>query len=707
MNNTKFKEKLFGILKKEEKLWNEDKTELNQTLLLDIIENFNDKNIEIYESIIKMFLEDEDIKKKFFIKIKDVYVFKTNDFKFFMEENRVYNSFTQYKNRIGLTDGKRFLKDSADVVLNFPYKDCILEGGQSSEDGLDNYYEYDEKVTKTDEKKGFKAESYNLKQSKRNEVFFNQVLAKDEIDRLFDKKAFINWKRFNKDGETSIDKIKRDEDGTIKENLIIKGNNLLALHSLESQFKGQVKLIYIDPPYNTGSDSFAYNDRFNHSTWLTFMKNRLEVAKKLLKEDGMICIQLDHHEFGYLNVLMDEIFGIENKVQQVSVKVASPSGFKAVNPGPIDVLENILIYSKNKKSINFKKNYVISSYHKNYNKYLDSSSDNISDWKLLSLKEKVLTENGFSNEKSMSKELGSGYKFILQELIADFAFKNSNNVVSIRDLHKPTKQVKELQDKSKIERDTFFVYTKQDGEKTYIINGGALAFYSSKIKEIDGKKEVVELLTNFWDHISWAGIAKEGGVTLKNAKKPEKLLKQILELNTDVGDIVLDYHLGSGTTCAVAHKMKRQYIGIEQLDYGENDSLARLVNVINGDLSGISKAVNWKGGGTFVYTELAPYNEKAKEEINDCNTLEDLEKLFDTLYDKYFLNYNLKVKDFKEKIIKEDNFKALSLEEQKTMFLTMLDLNQMYVQKSEMSDKKYDIKEEYQKLTKEFYNDEN
>ena len=152
--------------------------------------------------------------------------------------------------------------------------------------------------------------------------------------------------------------------------------------------------------------------------------------------------------------------------------------------------------------------------------------------------------------------------------------------------------------------------------------------------------------------------------------------------------------------------MNRQYIGLEQLDYGENDSLIRLQNVISGDSTGISQAVNWKGGGEFIYCELAPYNEKAKEEINKCNTLDELEKIFDTLYDKYFLNYNLKVKEFKEKVMKEENFKALTLEQQKEMFLTMLDLNQMYVQYSEMTDSKYGIDEEFQKLTNKFYNNE-
>ena len=290
MNNTKLKQIIIDVLKADERLWNEDKTELNQTLLLDLVENIDEKLIELL-------LQEKELRDKFFVKIKDVYVFKTNDFRFFIEENKVDNSYTQYKNRIGLTDGKRFLKDTNDVVLNWPYKDCVLEGGQSTEEGLDTYFEYSEKT-----------KSYEEKQAKRKEIFFNSVLAHDEIDRLFDHKALTNWKRFTKDGEQKVKEIKRDDDGTIRENLIIKGNNLLALHSLKKQFTGKVKLIYIDPPYNTGNDGFKYNDNFNHSTWLTFMKNRLEVAKELLRDDGFIAT-IDHCELLLFRSLADEIFG--------------------------------------------------------------------------------------------------------------------------------------------------------------------------------------------------------------------------------------------------------------------------------------------------------------------------------------------------------------------------------------------------------------
>jgi adenine-specific DNA-methyltransferase len=227
-----------------------------------------------------------------------------------------------------------------------------------------------------------------------------------------------------------------------------------------------------------------------------------------------------------------------------------------------------------------------------------------------------------------------------------------------------------------------------------------------KFNEVDGKLVPSQQLTNIWEDIAWEGIANEGKVELKKGKKPEKLLQRIIEMSTEKNDIVLDYHLGSGTTCAVAHKMGRQYIGIEQLDYRENDSVVRLQNVINGEQGGISKSVNWQGGGDFIYFELAKWNETAKEKILECESLEKLEKFFDEMYERYFLNYNLKIKEFKEKVLKEDNFRKLSLDEQKKIFVAMLDNNQMYVNKTEMADKKFGISEEDQNLTNQFYNSE-
>ena len=697
-----FKQHLENLLKKDTRLVDEQ-GELMGNKIKDLADKLD-------ETFIETLLNDVESRKHFFLKIKDVYVFKARDFKFYLEQNKLDNSFTNYANRIGLSFGGKYLKDNTDVVLNFPFKDCILEGGQSTEEGLDTYFEYDEEVSKTDAKKGYKAGQYNEKQSKRKEIFFNEVIAKDEIDRLLEPKAFTNITKYDAKGESTPTQFSRDTkinkqrglpEDTITDNLIIKGNNLLALHSLKEEFKGKVKLIYIDPPYNTGSDSFAYNDNFNHSSWLTFVRNRLIVAKDLLSEKGCIFVHIDHHQIGYLNILLDNVFGKDNKVQLISAKTASPAGFKTVNPGPIDVTEYILFYTKNKSQFDFKKGYVPVGYNKNYNLYLKRSK-HIEDWKFIPIKEKVISEAGFESEKEAKVKYGKLWKSIYKVLLEDFAYQNAEDVVSIRDPHKPTDTVKKLMIKSKKE-ERLIEFKREDNTSMYFYKGGALAFYSNKMKIIDGKPTITELLTDFWNHISWAGIANEGGVKLKNGKKPEKLLKQIIELTTEENDIVLDYHLGSGTTAGVSHKMNRQYIGLEQLDYGENDSLIRLLNAVNGDQSGISKAVNFECGGSFIHLELAKNNQTAKEYIQESNSYNDLVNYFDEFYTKYFFHYNVRIKEFKEVICKEDNFKNLPLVQQKEIFCKILDNNQLYVNTSEMEDARYNISKEDIALTKDFY----
>ena len=619
--------------------------------------------------LIGLLLDDKELKAKFFFDIKGVLVFNQSFFVQFLEQKNYLNdSYTSFKNKVGLNIDGKYLKQRNEVALVWPFKDCVLEGGQSREE------------------------------DKREEIFFNETLAQDEISQLLEPKIFTNTIRYTDKGEKPLGKFNRNEKGIITDNLIIKGNNLLALHSLKEEFAGQVKLIYIDPPYNTGSDAFKYNDSFNQSTWLTFMRNRLQAALTLLSEKGAIYVHIDHHQLGYLNVLLDEVFGKENKVQVIAIKTASPAGFKTVNPGPIDVTEYILFYTKNKSKFEFKKGYVPVSYNANYNLYLDKD-DNVSKWKFTPLKEKVISDAGFASEAEAKKKYGDLWSSIVKVMIEDFAYKNASNVVSVRDPHKPTEKLKDLMTKSKNE-EKVLDYQREDGSTMYLYKGGALAFYSNKMQELDGKMEVTELLTDFWNHISWAGIANEGGVKLKNGKKPEKLIKQIIELATNENDIVLDYHLGSGTTTAAAHKLKRQYIGLEQLNYGDNDSVTRMKNVIAGDATGISKAVNWKGGGEFVYFELKKSNQTFIEQIEVAKDTKAVLKIWEEMKVKSFLNYNVDLQKQESHI---EDFKTLTLEEQKQHLVELLDKNQLYVNLSSLNDKDFAVSAEEKKVTKDFY----
>lgn len=688
-----FESKLIDVLKKDARFIDEDGELIKAAVI--------DHAWKIDKGLVKLLLGEKEIKAKFFDEIEGHWIFNINTFvEYVSDKNFLDNSYTRFKNRIGLTIDGRYLKERGEVALAWPYKDCVLEGGQTREE------------------------------EKRKEIFFNEVLAQDEIDRLLDPKVLTGFKRYTPEGEKAVTEFKRDDSGTIRENLLIRGNNLLAMHCLKKEFTGKIKLIYIDPPYNIGGDSFGYNDNFNHSAWLTFMKNRLAIARSLLSPDGAIFVQIDSHEIAYLHILMDELFKKDNFVQLISVKTASPAGFKTVNPGPIDVTEYILFYTKNKKHFNFKKGYTAVDYDKNYKLVIVNPQDKPQDWKFKSIIDTVYEENGIelgdtyhASNKNAEKKWGPYWKVIRDNVIAEYALNNCDKVVSIRDPHKPTEKLKELLKKSKSSPNKVFIYEKSGDEENssgYILNGGALSFYSNKVREINGIKCPTELLTDFWNDLSWDGIAKEGGVKLKNGKKPEALLRRIIEIATDnCKDIVLDFFSGSGTTAAVAHKLGRQFIAIEQLDYGDNDSLTRLRNVVGRkikqkgkllddleyDSSGISKAVNWQGGGDFIYCELKQYNEVFMDKIQAAKTSKELVKLWKDIAEHSFLNWYVNpetpeeaVKDF-EAIGKEEK----GLDKQKKLLCGLLNKNQLYVNLSEMEDKQFAVSKEDKRLNRAFY----
>lgn len=675
MNTTHFKHLIEEILKSDNRLWNQDKTELNQTLLIDLAEHYDEK-------ILELLFQEETLKEKFFVKVNDIFVFKSNDFKFFLEDNKLNNSYTQYKNRIGLTDGKRFLKDTNDVVLDFPFKDCVLEGGQSTEEGNDNEAVWNDK-TKT----------YELKHAKRKEIFFNSVLAHDEIDRLKDAKALINWNRFTKNGEQQVSEIKRNQDGTIVENMIIKGNNLLALHSLKKQFKGKIKLIYIDPPYNTGGDAniFTYNNSFNHSTWLTFMKNRLEVARELLKNDGFIAIAIDHFELGYLLVLADEIFGKENRLGIVTV-VHNPEGrqnakyFTATN-------EFMIVYRKSINS-NFNSVYLQENFKESKN---IEDVFNFKDDKGLFKEEDFIRLGGGNACLRKNKPNGWYPLYVSPDLKHIQLNKNDNYFEVFPVTDSGQERTWKIISKSFVDKyNSGDIYAKIENNKVkifekYRIDKGSPITTCWINKKYNAKSNGTSLLEDLFDS--------------KLFSYPKSLFTVLdtLKIMTSDDDIILDFHGGSGTTGHATLALNkedggnRKFILVEQLE--EHISICKERN---------QKVLAQENiDDSFLYFELAPWNETAKEQILSKNNIEELETFFEEMYERYFLNYNLKIKEFKEKVLKEENFRKMSLENQKKIFIAMLDNNQLYVNKTEMEDAKYQIKEEDIKLTRSFYKNEN
>src|SRR5690625_4256755 len=245
-------------------------------------------------ALIEAFIGNETVKSNFTINIAGNLVIQINKLLDLFEADEYWqDSYTKYSKKIGLTAGGKFIDESTDVVLDFPYKDTVLKASMSKED------------TDKDDLRP-------------DEPFLNEVIAKEEIDVLLDEKILVNAKKYDENGEHEVDSFNEDD------NLIIKGNNLLALHTLKEKYAGRVNLIFIDPPYNTGGDTFKYNDKFNHSTWLSFMKNRLEIARELLEENGSIWISIDDDEAHYLKVLCDEIFGRNNFVNNVIWEKRSP-----------------------------------------------------------------------------------------------------------------------------------------------------------------------------------------------------------------------------------------------------------------------------------------------------------------------------------------------------------------------------------------------
>ena len=597
--------------------------------------------------LIKLLLTDNEIKATFFDEIDGHWIFNHNTFiNYITDKNFLANAYTRFRNKIGLNIEGKFLRERGEVSLVWPYKDCVLEGGQTKE------------------------------AEKRKEIFFNEILAQDEINRMFDPKVLTHWKRHTGDGEQDVADIQRDENGTIRENLIIKGNNLIALHTLKQQFRGQVKLIYIDPPYNTGSDSFGYNDNFNHSSWLTFMKNRLEVAREFLKDDGVILIHIDDQEMHYLKLVADDIFGRDNFIATVPRKTRS--GKSDVPYKLSQDFDWMLMYTKgaSKKDNLFQRNI-----SRRYHKTPDFPDD---EWRLSDLTtQRTIHERPNSNFTLVNPRNGEGFPVnpnrcwgITKDSVDEY-LKNKK-IVFPGDY-----------DFLNIQRPAMRVFKSEDiGKTAYVSSDFLNQVMDELLKSMVNSKGTDEIVEIF-------------GRKAFAYPKNELLMQRIIEYTTKETDIVLDFHLGSGTTAAVAHKMGRQYIGIEQMDYAQTLPVERLKKVIAGDQAGISKSVDWQGGGDFIYCELMPYNQTYMDEIQSAQSSEELVSLWRNIAENSFLNWYVN-EQMPEEAVKD--FIAIDdVEKQKYLLAELLDKNQLYVNLAEIEDADFAVGEEDKRLNRAFY----
>ncbi len=580
--------KLYDLIKTSNDFINND-GKILRNVVKDAADNENNE-------LINLLAADEQLKETFFNKVSEnIYVFEKEKFKKVIDSYEFMpNSYTKFCERIGLTDRTgAFLSDSNDVVLQFPHKDCYLEGGQTKED--QKYFE----------------------------VFYNEVLARDEIDRLLSPKVFKNVIKYSKEGAGDLFPLKEEQPTTFdieKDNLLIKGNNLVALSSILKSYEGKVQTIFIDPPYNTGKDEFNYNDKFNQSTWLIFMTNRLKTAKKLLTKNGSIFISIDTNQSHYLKVLLDSIFGKKH-------------------------FRNEIIWNYNSGGI---PETFFAEKHDTIFWYSNSE------------------ENWIFNKDSIGEIRGHEKK---------------NNM------------------KKNIDEDGRVYFSIKSNGKIY------------KYYEDD-----LVTPTDVWtgiNHLQQKDPERLGF----NTQKPERLLQRIILCSTNKNDVVLDYHVGTGTTCAVAHKLERRYIGIEQMDYINDFARPRLINVLNGDTSGISKDkdVNGQGQGSFIYCELAEdENAQYLKKIENA-TEENINSIRDEIFNNAIIRYEV---DDKDKALKSDDwsftysenkkekeYKLETLEQKKEALKQLIDKNYMYINYSEIDDSKYanDISETDKAFTKSFY----
>ncbi len=605
--------------------------------------------LKLDPELLSILLSDETAKKYFFTDVNGVAVFDKVKFqKFVSNKQFLPDSYTAFKNKIGLTANGEYLTEANEVVLDFPYKDCVLEGGQTKDD------------------------------QKRQEIFWNETLAPDEIDRLFEPKVLTNWKRYDKDGEHEVKSISLDD------NLIIKGNNLIALHSLKKVYKEKVKLIYIDPPYNTGKDSFQYNDSFNHSAWLTFMKNRLEVSKELLSKDGVIFISIDINEQAYLKVLCDEIFKRENFVGEIIWETATDNNATQISIEH----EYVLCYAKDKvllpkwKIKSEKAEYIVNKYNELKREFGDDTDmieSRLRSW---------INANKKSNEFDLSGV--SHYSYVDDKGV--FYPGNSANTkpggYTFDIIHPVTKKVCKKPDNGYRWPETTFWEADKNGEVLWAEDENGIPKIKKRIET------ATELLKGYFyedNRKSTKALTKAMGKKVFDNPKSINLLKKIIKFSTNEDDIILDFFAGSGSTAQAIYEVNkenesnRKFVLIEQMDY---------LNIVT--IPRIQKTTK----STFNYAELAPLNAQYLEELKDCNDYDCIKTIAEKILKSSFISTSIT-----DEII--ENIKSINksdYESLKKLMFEILDSNNFYVSVSEINDTDYQISGEAKKNTQKFYN---
>lgn len=641
-----FFETVVNVLKQDKRFFTEDGELLRNAVY--------EAAMKMDVTLIKALMKNKMTRERFFTDIDGIAVFDKIGFGWVIN-NREFlpDSYTRFKNKIGLIDNKgEYISTSNDVELVFPYKDCVLEGGQTKED------------------------------QKRNEIFYNETLAPDEVDRLLYPKVLTNAKRY------TGDKVRKVSSTSVDDNLVIKGNNLLVISSLFKRYFNKVRMVYWDVPYNTESDSFGYNDKFSRSTWLVFIKNRVEKVMPLIKDEGgVFLIQCSFHQYAYLKVLLDEIIG--NYIMTFNVLVRHPDRTLTSDKEFNDVMEYILVYSKSKnyKMPKIMEEKIVDDYQYIVEELSQGEEINFDGkkaiiftpdkYKLTKVKPakenfKIVTVRGSIREKNSS---GRFYVKYLEPLSGKYPSKTLFKVENIGDDM----------------YDFRYFYLPQTGNK----NGAYLQGMptSSNI--------TYKPYPNFLDFVqSYNTVNSEGVVEFRNGKKPEDLIAYLMDIFTVEEDIVLDAFAGSATTAAVALKKNRKFVTCEQMEYMGTITVPRLQGVMSGKENDLLEDIEYEGGGSFVYCELAKLNQNYVERIESAMKAEELIEIWNEMKENAFISYKVNPKDIDDTI---NDFKSLSFDEQKWLLMELLDKNQLYVNYCDIDDETFAISDEDKAFTKSFY----
>ncbi len=462
--------------------------------------------------------------------------------------------------------------------------------------------------------------------------------------------------------------------------LLVNSDNFQALRLLAQRYANEAKCVYIDPPYNTGDDGFAYKDNYQESSWLSCIYNRLELTHPFYKESGSFAASIDINEVDHLAALLDMSLGKHNRKANITVRRASITGAKVINPGPVNISENVLIYANGNNKWKPENAYRerAKGYDDRYGSIILNPDTSYEQWQFGTVLDEFARSKGVAKNR-LRELLGNNY----DEELLNFAIENKDRIIQLATLDENSigNDAVELKRQSQQEPTKIFYFPREDHNDYYVINGKLILFYKDRLRWMGDGIVPVEKVSDIWDDVLPNDLHNEGGVALKKGKKPEKLINRIFESTSEKGDLILDYFAGSATSGAVALKSGRRFINVEANDYFDEIPLLRIKNTLYGDKSGVTNLYQWKGGGCVKYIRLEQYEdtlnnlEEPKKPVQDLLTTSS-----DEFAEDYMLHYMLQT-ETNSQLVKDEYFlhpfsmmmKITRLNEQKDTCVDMVE----------------------------------